>query len=479
MHQQQPAFFESYYICRNVDDFYSNFNVTARYNRRVSHGVLSHAVRNIILDNSTLACNFFQVGEGNDRALNGKNYVKRLVERIEVDDIIKYVELDTPFDSKYARYLNDIKFTMNAESPLWCLVVASYKDTQYLTFVTDHAMVDGNCGVSFHHKLVQQLASLQADIEPVDIVLDYSKDQEALAPLTPTFDALGNLTKVPWWKMLAAILKLYALPRWLTNIITKWTNPDFPDINKNPLFSYKTHKLGDNVNFEILNIAPNDMAAIIGFLRSQKWTLTPFLSTVALQTMQQTVLPCVSNTPYSLSMEIAINGRRFFPSKNLDFNFCVCESTITLPPFTSNAVTIDNLERPINIFQKGLGESSIRDGFHRIGMLSYINAFDFLHGRLKSSDRATMALSNLGNNTIQAKDFECEELWFSQDLGFSGHIGLSTISTPKGGLNITVHYYDYLTELRDPDTKERAVDQFSAKLVQNLMLVVKTTPLHS
>jgi hypothetical protein len=468
--KMEPNFYERYYICRNVDEFYKNFNVTAKYSVPFSTNELALAIRNVILQTPALVHNFFRDGtEKSDRKKAGKNFIKRPVAKISVDDILVVLPDEVPIGDEYFKRLNNVKFAMDVEKPLWNLYVAYYQGNQYLSYITDHSLVDGTCGVSFHQDLLRELVQIQGvKSDPLEVI--FNSDTDILPPLPPTTDKIAPILQPSIWYAAKLVFIEFIMPEYVLNFIRKWTDPESTDTSKNPLFTYKPTFRNVPTFYKLINLTPDEVKSMLSFTKSRKVTFSSYISAIGSHVMQDVIFPRISAKDFSSSVEIAINGRRYYPGeKALRYAFFVSIVEPTIGPFPKKA-SVSSVEKAMNRIDKSindaLGDASL---FSLLGMLRYVNPWDYLHGKLGKNSRSTISLSNLGNAIVREKDIEVDDLIFSQDLGLTSHIGLTSVGTPRGGFNILINYFDYIEELVNPDTKQKAIDEFSREFHRRLV----------
>ena len=467
----EPNYYERYYICRNVDEFYTNFNVTAKYSVPFSTNELALAIRNVILQTPALVHNFFRDGtEKSDRKKAGKNFIKRPVAKISVDDILVVLPDEVPIGDEYFKRLNNVKFAMDVEKPLWNLYVAYYQGNQYLSYITDHSLVDGTCGVSFHQDLLRELVQIQGvKSDPLEVI--FNSDTDILPPLPPTTDKIAPILQPSIWYAAKLVFIEFIMPEYVLNFIRKWTDPESTDTSKNPLFTYKPTFRNVPTFYKLINLTPDEVKSMLSFTKSRKVTFSSYISAIGSHVMQDVIFPRISAKDFSSSVEIAINGRRYYPGeKALRYAFFVSIVEPTIGPFPKKA-SVSSVEKAMNRIDKSindaLGDASL---FSLLGMLRYVNPWDYLHGKLgKTNARATISLSNLGNAIVREKEIEVDDLIFSQDLAMCSHIGLTSVGTPRGGFNILINYFDYIEELVNPDTKQKAIDEFSREFHRRLV----------
>lgn len=471
-HTQRANFYEKLYICRTVDKFYTNFNVIAKYFTSFTKVQLEHALRKLILKNPVLAMNFFRdiPNKNSDRELGGSNFYKKPLDKIKANDVLFIFKEEQPIDNEFLKSLNDIEFHIDAQKPLWSLQVYYYNGHQYLVYLTDHVMVDGTCGTAFHEDLLHELVNLDDNLLPLNTIFNYSKDKLALCPLPPTSDKFGSTMKPPIFFAAKIVLQTYVLSKRANKWFHRLADRKYPDTDKYPIFNYKPAYLQEETFFSMSNISPTDVATILRFLRSKNLTMTPYLSAIATQTMQQYIFPLVSKQIYSSIIDIAVNGRSFYPQHKSDLRYSFFVSIVEPVlgqlkldrRFSSIQEETEYISKSIH---KGVDEGK---AFWYLGMLRYINSWKFVHKYIGRTDaRSTINVSNLGNVSINEGGIAVEDLIFSQDLGLSSHIGLSTVSTPTGGLNIVFNYFHYINDLEFEG--KLAIDIFTQEFTKRIV----------
>lgn len=95
IHIRKPDFNERFYMCRNYEKLYTNFNVTVKYNKPITPGILSNALKTMIHDNPVMTLNCFQTDQIEPSTVNYRNQVIRPLEKIRFRDVAEFVDIDT------------------------------------------------------------------------------------------------------------------------------------------------------------------------------------------------------------------------------------------------------------------------------------------------------------------------------------------------------------------------------------------------
>lgn len=482
-HKRRPGFFERNYIARNIEGIYTNFNITAQYDHRIDEALLSNALRAIILKNPSFAVNFYRDGDrSEDSKMNGNNFELRCVQKIDFEEVVEFFEMDTPFGEEQLTALDKRTCPMNDARPLWRVNVfeCTSDKSQTLTFYCDHSLFDGTSGVNFHEDLIRELAALseEDDLRFQGTLFDYSRDRELLPSLLDNSDKLVPLYKAPFIYSVVTIIKELLVPKWVKTLFNSFLNWNHPNTYKYPIFRHNPTRKGINTNHKLININPDQVQMLTSFCKSQKMTLSPYLSTIAMLSLQETVFPCISDQRRSFEIDFTINGRRYFPASlsQAKYGLYVAAVDVTIGPLPSPATFKAIL--PQMKYQSKLLSSAVEDHspFYFTGLLAYINVWDFIQTKLgKLDSRRTAEISNLGNRIIHSRNWHVRNLWFSQSNGLSSHFCFSIISTKTGGLNLVVGFLDEVKALQT-SRGNNAMDEFVEHFSSTLLQFAKDTP---
>ncbi|KAG7663967.1 uncharacterized protein J8A68_002528 [[Candida] subhashii] len=461
---RSPTFFERYQIHRTVNKYYSNFNVTAEYNQQITPELLSNALHNLIIKNPILGCNFFRINN-EDETQDANNFRLRPIDEIKFDDIVEYTDFEV--DSEYLTYLNSIRFEVDTEKPLWKLVVSQGGNKTKISVVCNHTFFDGGSGSYFHTDLVKELNQLSDVHDKKDVI--FVNDELIPEQVPAPVDSLTSLYNPPFVFKIATMLNLFLVPTWLKNLYRRWV---YPNTYKYPLFKFKPIEVGSPTNYRILHLSNEKSQSILKFTKSQGLTFTPYLTGIALKAFQDTITPHISKGPCSMNVIIDTSGRRYYPDLEplLKYQGCVAASDITVEPIITPTNTFSSLKNIMNyisgIMNKDIKSRSI---FHYVGLLKSVNISQLFKKKIGSHGRATIEVSNLGCIRDIEGDIKIENMWFSQDNGFSAHIQFSIVSTPKGGMNIVCGNLNEVEEIINPDTGTKIIDEFIKTLNDRLI----------
>ncbi|RLV91579.1 hypothetical protein JA1_003766 [Spathaspora sp. JA1] len=450
---RSPSMLERFQICKTVYNYYSNFSVISQYSEEINLAKLSHALRNVILENPVLGYNFFRI-EDNDDAHDGKNFRLCPLDQVLFSDVVSIQQFTV--DSEFLEYVNTIYFQVDVQKPLFKLLVSG----KHIALVFNHAYVDGNSASNFHVDLVHQLNKL--DDEKIEI-LDVLVTKSELNGIPKSVEQLTNLFKPPLFYTVMAMVKRFLIPKWLKNL---WSNFTYPNLVKYPLFRHLPIKPNTKVKYRIINIPTNECKSIIKFARENGTTFTPYFTGLSFVSFQKKMATYLTKKPISMDCTVVIDGRRYFPelAQELKYQGCVTASDIIVEPVTNLGDTVRYINKVLT------SDIQSRTRFHYVGLLKYINIFELYKSKIGTLGRPVFEVSNLG----RVNESGIDQLWFTQDNGFSSMITFSIISTAKEGMNIVIGSLEEIEDIRNPETNNKLIDEFTADLKSSL---ISYTPL--
>ena len=465
-HTRKLGFFEKYYVCRNVEEYSKNINITGHYNHHISKILLSNALRTLILKNPTFAVNIYRDGDLQyDAKMNGDNFTVRPVEKITFNDVVTFGNIDESFGVLVLNTLKEEKCPVNDTRPLWRLNVneSSSDKKQYVTFHCDHTLFDGGSATQFHKDLIIELEHHSKDqaLKFQETLFDYKVDRHILPAIADSSDKIVDLYNPSIFFTALAIIQNMLLPKWLSNGF--WSL--FSGVKQAPLYAHNPTRKETKSNLRYINITPDNVKRLRAFCKSQNTTLTPYIAATAMYALQATVFPVVSDQQCSFEVSIPVDGRRYFPEKLNDTKYGLYVGLLTskMGPYT-------DLTDSINILTTQLTASvANKSPFSFVGLLKYVNCWDFLRGKLgKTDSRLTLEVSNLGLHLISHDNWSIENLWFSQTNGILSHFSLSLIATELNGLNLLVSYLADL-DMVQTSLQKLLIDEFMALFTNKLL----------
>lgn len=425
---------ERYNVSRNDTGIYSNFAVTAKYTQPVDKVVLSHSLRKLVQAYSVFQLEIVR-GEGDskedDIKADYKNYRAGPSKSIKFEDVVEVSEM--PFDEKAMAYVNDQYIEFGPGSVSWRVVLFP---NNYVTFYNGHAFFDGESGKHFHYELCKYLDSCSTETLVVQELYNYEKDGYKLHP--SIFD-LVDIYKVSTWETIKGFT-LFLLPKQITRLVNYYTTSNYPDYGKSPFFEQKMVRT-TKTNYKWIKISAETQTNLLTVLRKNQITITSFLDVLFRYSFQQVMLNKVKPPP-SLTLDIVLSGRRFYPelAEQLKFQYLVTAFNVSLGPVES--FEFNSVVEKLKIVKQKIAEA-IDDKlvFNIVGLLGKIPLYGLVSKMGSDPRQKYLEISNLGFNKISAGKWGVEDLIFHQCLGASTVFGTGVVSTPNG-LNIVLGYLD-------------------------------------
>lgn len=456
---RKTDFLENLFICRSTANHYSNgFRMTARLNRPVDSTLLSNALRLLLVKYPVLAINYFRTDASvPDQKANGSNFEARIVSPILYDDVVSFEKADA-FDNDYLKYLSEIDIPVNVEKPTWIVIVTEVGETQYVTFACNHVAFDGNSGVHFVDDLVACLdAAEPSKSELVKVLFDES---DAPSQTPPPSTAVTDLYDVSKWYIFKSVVLLLLVPTVVKTFVSSFLVPGHPNLFKHPVFNYQPISHDHSSLFHLVTVSPEKTASILAFCKRNKITLTPLMAACAFKAMDDTFAPLLKIEPsYSFTLDVC--GRRYYPELKKETRYGLF-MTAVLPVISRNNSVLLGARFISSSLIKALQD---RLCFMFAGLLRLVNPWKMIQEQYdKKKTRKSVEVSNLGLVKISHGQWTVQDLIFSQGSG-SNHLGLSTVSTPDGGLNVAISCHHSFDRIGDG-----VVDRFVESLERKLLL---------
>lgn len=462
MISRKPGFFERYYICRDTKGYCTlGFQISATFNRRLDDVLLSNALHKVIVKNPFFSMNFFRVSVGSeeamlldeDRKANGHNYELRPVKKFMYSQVVHH-ETVSQYDESVYEYLLKIRTPVDRELPTWQIRVFEELDSkkQYLLFLCNHALFDGNSSANFFEDLTRELdnAEKQENLQQLDVIFDLDKDSPTSVP--PSSDNLVPLFKTPFFFGLWFVFKGLVVPKTVLKFFRSYFSKRYPNLYKNPLFRSVPTSRTNGSKFISLAYSPEEAKAILKKCKEKGLTLTPFMGACALTAMEEAFS---GDVPHSHVISFVICGRRYFPqeAQNTKYGLYVSQAS----PMVSPGAGVEKTSHFLSNELKQAVEN--RHSFHITGLLRVINIWDYFKGCSEEADgRNAVEISNIGCKNFSFGNWKVEELFFSQGVSYS-HITISFCSTPNGGLKVSLAYHEDLDQYEKNGKK--AISEFA------------------
>ncbi|KAM9905849.1 hypothetical protein OXX69_007031 [Metschnikowia pulcherrima] len=488
--ERTPGFLERYYICRDTTGIMNRgFNISVRLNTPVSDSILSNALKRVIASCPYLTVNAFR--EPNDEhqpnhdridaklpatqimrepeelmvadaKADGRNYRLRPVKEIRYSQVV-FNETVEDFDEIVLENFASNRIPVDCERPMWRIYrlnVLSSGD-EYLIFACNHVVFDGRSAVNFFEDLVSAIDDITQKPCPAvaEVLFDSSIDSITYLP-----DSSENLTKLynpPTWFAISTILSHLLVPKFVSRFLKSYLLPWHPNLYKNPIFKAAALD-GNNISkFRLVRFSSGEAQDILSNCKSQQSTLTPVLAATLYRAIDKAFKPYLG--AFSQSCELVICGRRFYPENIKQTRYGLFVSAYT-PYLTPSLSIADTARRLSNGLLKAM---SNKHTFHKAGLLKLFNIWDYLRSfTTGKEERHTFEISNLGRMCMNTGGWRVTDAIFSQGVT-SAHITLSVVSTPEGGMNITIAFHEKL--LQFSDGTNLAIDQCIKTFKESLL----------
>ncbi|KAI5950189.1 hypothetical protein CANMA_005379 [Candida margitis] len=434
-HIRKPEFNERYYICRGTGRYYSNFNITVKYDRVISKSHLSTALRSLILKNSWLTHNFFKVEGTDSRKENFHNWRVQVIDKITFEDVVTYKKIER-FDESVLQYLNGLTLDMNVQKPLWRIIAFEESNgDQLLTVYVDHSQYDGLSAVQFQKDLSKELEVVVDDDHIEETLFEYTSDFDHL-PLNPipAAEVVTDLYVPSYGSVLNHYLESY-FP--LYSKLSSWIYSTRDD--NVPLFCNPTPVKRDLTSkYKIMKFDGQKIGEITKFCRSKGVTLTGYFDVFFIKALQETIFKAIDpKNRFKTNSYVAINGRRYYGDDIKEFNYgtMVCGDPIILPP-------IDDPLRAMRAFHSQLQvDIKSKKGFKTIGMLQYTDLWNFFNNKIgKIGGRPTITISNLGKIADSNDSYHFKDMYFGANAGVMYNFVLNMTTVSSNELTAVIAY---------------------------------------
>lgn len=462
---------ERYYICRGTRELYSNYNISIQLNKKVDRELLSNALRKMVLKAPYLAVNAFRDENKDDKKLKGANFHIEYLKSIEFSSVASF-EKFRKVDSNFFTALDELLCPLDVHVPMWRVIVFENGQDQVLTFYCDHTLFDGVSGLIFMKNLVKELdqCSQKSELKFVPILFDYEKDAEISGPIPQSAFANLKLYSSTITEKLPMLVSAIFIPEWL-KYYYKYYTTGAPDTSKNPLFTIgKPAMSKPRTAIRLVSFTPEQSTALLKICKANKVTFTPLVTTLALYSIQETIMKKVSSTDFSTSIGIDIDGRRFYPEYADNYGLCMAASPIQLPHIDLPARWFEEKSALKQISKSLLDMLRTRSPFKFVGLLDYVNPWELMDKKLTQKDFETFGCSNVGVQEISSGSWKSTEAWFSQSTGVYLHAVASCISQ-NGKVNVCVGFSTQLVDI----VGTGALDQFEAHIQKTVENLVQTT----
>ncbi|CAI5758877.1 unnamed protein product [Candida verbasci] len=442
---------ENFFRSRTASGHYRSFAVSSTYNQNLNNLSLFYkALRKTILEYHILICNVQFKGQ----------YVYQPLENIKLENILQF-NTDVQYlrngvvTESFMKKVNEITFNLYTQDPLFKLVlVGDYN----LVCIFEHTIADGVVGNYFHEIFLQNLAYCDDTNNDV-FAVSFGDVPEEISLDTTIFNFSKDLKFIK--NSLPPPLDLF-----MEDIDLDYTynNPDFferviPQCYKrwNGRFdAINTHE----ISFKVINFNLEETKQILNACKKHNVTLTSYIVVIEALTLQP-----IFGDNYTVH-KVAMALRRHIQKDKApieyqqilsDPNYKILGTSAhmgfgnNIPPlkkFSWNAVKEVN----DNILQSTKNKRALNQmkGWKDKGDLLDPTNQSFFDSQLNKPKADHVKFSNLGLIKLPEYKVKDKKIWkienmiFWQDMApYSAEFMLSAVSTPLGGLNFVLSYYDY------------------------------------
>lgn len=465
---RKPGYYERHFICRNVEGYYSNFNLIAKYNRHVSPVLLSNALKSFIAKNEILTLNFFRNANSTrteDEYYQGMNFDVRHTKAFRFDDVVTYQSIDK-FDQNVFGHVNSLICPVNMELPLWRVIVFESKDgsEQYVCVYFEHALYDGQCGAQFHRDLLDELDLVGDGAVEVDMLYD-----GRARPIPIAAEYLSDLFEVSYLEKLRSLVGMY-VPKWVSDVYRSVADvagaePEGTEEE----FIFQKATLDISTKHELIDISSEDLKDMLQFCRKYGVALTSYLEVIGKAALEETVFLKVPPPPgkqWSTTTLVAVNGRPHLFGDKFQYG-CLVTGHIAKTPLLST-FTRAQLINEMKSFHKELHASvESKQCFKRVGYYPYTNIWEMYRNKLGIYEKFTSQISNLqmiDGNGVQ-NNWGLENIWFGGNTGLNYQFVFNVTTTRAGGMNIVVCIRPEFFQLENGLIVKLFIKSFTEKLI--------------
>lgn len=481
-HRRKAAFDESYFICRNVEKYYSNFNVVGQYNKHFSKATLSNALKSMIAKNPWLTYNFFHISDKEPVDYH-TDYELRCVDSITFDKVVEYRQIDK-FDEKTFETINEFSNKINCtDAPLWQLCVFETDESQYVCGYFCHTLHDGGTALQFQKDLVRELEAFEHESQVVENLFDYEKAKYELPDILPARELMTDLyipgifQRVKLWMN----VKFPIIVGWFRRSIDYLKSFMGISEEKSPVFASFAVTKDLSSKFKIVNFSPQQVRSMTQYCRANNITLTPLFNVVAQDCIEKLIFPHYSRPDgfyeYASSHFIAINGRRFFPQFSNPFLYGVFVAGAPTTFDYMNIQSKDEFLPHIKRFHSMIyDELKSRRSFKLMWTWAVADISKALQTKIGKSERYTTMISNLGMvKDDPQSSWKIVNAWFGLNTSIGYHFILNMTTTETGGLNLVIPYFPAYGDLEMEVNGEKVpvMDQFVTQFRRSCQEIIE------
>lgn len=470
---------ENFFRCRTHIDWYRNFGSVAAYSRDLNDWpLLFRALRKSILEYHVLICNVFENKEGGFMEM-------RPIKSATFGDLVEFSEdLFSPKGEPVPEWFlhklcRTLYFSLYVEKPLFKIIILGNRD---LAFTNEHTLSDGVVALYFQEIFLHNIAYCDDPANKDEYLSRYGSVPDQVDLDTVVFDLSKDKHYIK-----------HSLPppidMFMDDPSLDYTDGDENHYSKRVPASHPERwpgrfpvTLDFEVAYKLINIPPAELKALLKVCKEHKVSLTSYLTTNLVNTLQ----PLFKPTQH-ITCSVAMTLRRFLtpekvtpeyhdifePNYKLMGNFAhmgvpqsfapvVDFSWLDAEEFQNDMLSsvkntkLLNLRKPLYDKLLPLGDSK--------------ELFECALGAPKGD---AFKVSNIGAANFPVFETQSplgpwtiNDIVFSQDMApHAADFIMNLVSSPRGGLNIVISYFNHSFE----DAKKKFFDDLPAKLKENIL----------
>lgn len=471
---------ENFFRSRTASGNYRNFQVTATYEPGLKKNLklLYYALRKTVLDYHILITNV-QFSTSKD------NYVYGPLHKVDFASVVEIVEgdnyiTDGMINESFMKMVNGITFDLYSKSPLFKLVLLG--DNQ-LCAVFEHTIADGLVARYIHEILLENLAYCENNWSTLQKEYGMTETVDPFGSQLFNSDCDKELLKNSLPPPIDLFLSMDddytgGDPQFSELVVPSNTNGKWP--GRFP--ATDTH----DIAFKLVNFPPEETTKILNKCRAEKVSITSYIEVI----FALTIHPLLKGKYASYKCAMAL--RRHLDAETAPKQY---KSILSQPGYKILGTLAHmgfgmNLP-PIKEFSWDLVREineHIASGCRNKRALNQLKGFKdtadlkdkknehFFKKQLNRPKADAVKISNLGfvhpteHQSGLSRKWLITNMIFSQDMApYASEFMLNVISTSKGGMNLTLSYYDYSFEDSQWENFDHFVDTLQRNMIECLI----------
>lgn len=442
------------------------FNLSVQFQQRITDAVLLNALKRLVPSHYYFYSNVFrhetdgsslleQQRMQEDAQAGGTNYHTRPVHQVLYSELVQKRTVER-FDGAVFEELSQVRMPVNVEKPTYYLTLLdeAASGDQFLVFSCNHLFFDGTSAVHFVEDLARHMSRVAPDSEPTEVLFDKATASVAVEPAGDRKCSLFSSSRwFRWWTFVEL-----SIPQFLVKLYRSYLSRAYPNFFRDPVFAVASYRSGSGSRFCMIKYDASDTGRILQKCRQEGTTLTARMAALFAKCVEESFRPHLGS--FSSSVEIAVNGRRFYPELDLRYGLYISVAATYLAPRRSvqcgTAQVTSALRQCFDT----------RRPFMVTGLLGHVNIWNYVKDKIAHGQRGTIEVSNVGVVATGVPGWEPRQVYFSQSVTDT-HFACSCVSTKNGGLNIMVAYHKLLEhfEWRGRNSAQSCIADFRAALL--------------